>query len=142
MRLKLLAYFILISAVLAGCSKSKSDPKPPDYSGKYNVTISSSHSIDNGPFTQPQVESGQVVVSEGSKPNTLIFTNDQGDFEVTFVGDSFSIPTQTDASNDYTITTVASGKFTATGFEFTETETETTKVSKSVYKRETIGTKL
>ncbi|MDB5241334.1 MAG: hypothetical protein JWP57_1959, partial [Spirosoma sp.] len=38
--------------------------------------------------------------------------------------------------------TVASGKFTATGFEFTETETETTKVSKSVYKRETIGTKL
>ncbi|MDB5243176.1 MAG: hypothetical protein JWP57_3801 [Spirosoma sp.] len=79
------------------------------------------------------------MVSGGSKPKTVIFTDDHGDFEVTLVGDSFTISTQTDAGID---STTASGKFTATGFEFIETETDSNKVSKSVYKRETIDTKL
>ena len=73
--LKLVAFFVLVSSVLAGCSKS--DPIPA-YSGIYRVTISESYSNNGGPFIKNINDSGNLEVSGGVNPNTVIFIDDQG----------------------------------------------------------------
>ncbi|RIV20476.1 hypothetical protein DYU11_20735 [Fibrisoma montanum] len=129
--LKLVAFFVLVGSVLAGCSKSNSDPEPdpkPDpnsiYLGIYKVTVTESITRNGVLDATTNTRVGTVSVSKGSMPNTLLFTDDlavlkwRQSFEVTLVGDAFKLPA---ISTTY-INSAGAGKFTPNGLEMSTTQ--------------------
>ncbi len=136
--IKLVAFFVLVSSVLVGCSKSNSDPKP-NYSGIYKVTISET-SLYNRVPGKTTTHSGNVVVSAGSIPNTVKFTDDLAilgrgnSFEVELVGNAFKLPLSYGSTG--------AGKFTLNGFEMSTTVEYSVLGGVQIVTRDIIGTKL